>query len=278
MLLSVVIAAALVICAAFFGKSLPGGELLGGSLYQIIAIILAIVVSIVINMPMFYLMMGNSAYKKKDYKKALVQYKKALKTKRLAPDMAIYCGYAALREGDIKEAEEAFDEVGKKKLNERQKASLDTNRALLEWKKGSLDKGIALLADAWERQPSAVSAGSLGALMLVKARETGDYSLAEEFCRSAWEEYKYDKTALCNLAEAVSASGKLEEAEELFEELMDMRPETPSPYYNYALTLKALGRDEDAADMARKALRCRFTALTPVKREDVQALLDEREL
>lgn len=277
MLLSVVIAVLLVLGAIFFGPSLPGGKLLDGSLYEIIAIILAIFISIVINLPMLYMMMGNSAYKKKKYKDAAAKYKKAVDTNRLAPDMAIYCGYAVLKEGDTAEAERIFDKTAQKKLSERQKVSLDMNRALLEWKKGNVDKGIELLAGAWEKMPSAVAAGSLGALMLEKAKKTGDYTMALEFCQSACREYEYDRTAMANLGEAYYHTGNYEKAEEIFDELIDMRPETPSPYYYYALTLLALERDEEACDMIHKALRYRFTALTPITREEAEALRDKLE-
>ncbi len=268
MLLSIVIAAVLIIGAALFGNRLPMGDvLLGGHFYQVIAILLAIVISAVINIPMFTMMRANTEYKKGHYKKALALYKKAFDTKRLSPDMDIFCGYIALKEGQTSEAERVFNAVAKKKLSPRQKASLDGNVALLTWKQGDLDGAIELLRSVWSSAPSPVTAGSLGALLLIKAGETGDYSEAKEFCEKTNNQYSYDKTIMCNLLEACRCTGEYERAGEIGAELMDMRPETPAAYYQYALTLQALGKDEEAEETMRKALRYRFTALTPIKKQ-----------
>ncbi|MBQ6795837.1 MAG: tetratricopeptide repeat protein [Clostridia bacterium] len=275
LLVSVVIAVILVLALGYAAPYLPFNQLLGGSFYQVVSILLAIGVSAVLNLPMLYMMSANSAYKKGDRKAAVEKYKKAYKTKRLTADMEIYCGYILLKEGDKAASEEIFEAVSKKKLNSYQKDSLDTNKAILLWKKGQLDDAVALLNAVWERSPSVTAAGTLGALMLVKARETGDYEKALRFCEQTNEQYTYEKTILANLGEAYYCTGKNEEALRVFGELMDCGCGAPAPYYYYALALLKEGRQEEAEEMLNMAMRQRFSALSTVPKKVVKAKLDE---
>lgn len=275
LLVSVVIAVILVLALGYAAPYLPFNQLLGGSFYQVVSILLAIGVSAVLNLPMLYMMSANSAYKKGDRKAAVEKYKKAYKTKRLTADMEIYCGYILLKEGDKAASEEIFEAVSKKKLNSYQRDSLDTNKAILLWKKGQLDEAIALLNAVWERSPSVTAAGTLGALMLVKARETGDYEKVLRFCEQTNEQYTYEKTILANLGEAYYCTGKNEEALRVFGELMDCGCGAPAPYYYYALALLKEGRQEEAEEMLNMAMRQRFSALSTVPKKVVKAKLDE---
>lgn len=270
-LISVIAAVLLIGAAAVFGGALPGGEMLGGRFYQVIAIALAIIISAFLNLPMLYMFRGNSQYSKKQYKKALEYYKKAYKTGRLSPEMTIYYAYIALKEGRTETAEEVFEKLKGGKLSEKQMEMFNTNYALLLWKKGRLDEATELLSSL---SSSPTRDGSLGALYLIKARETGDYEAALAFCEEAHEKYEYDKEVMCNIGEAYYLTNRLEEAEKIFEELISLRPSVPAPFYFYGLTLKALGKTDDAEDMFRKALRFRFTSLTPIRRKDVEGELD----
>lgn len=274
MLTSILCAAALIIFAALFGRSLPGGELMGGAFYRIIAIILAIIITAVVNKPVINLFKANSLYVKGQIKKALPIYKKAGASSRVSPEMAIYCAYTLLKEKKTEDAEELFTIISKRKLNEKQKLSLETNIALLEWKKGNLDSACEKLASVWERERTAAAGGSLGALLLIKGKESGDYSEAQKICEEAYESFKYDKSVMCNMAELYFRLGRRDEAKEIFDELISMRPDTPAPFYNYALLLIKCEKYADAEDMLNRALRHRFTALTPITKKEVEAALE----
>ncbi len=275
LLISVVIAIILVLSLGYAAPYLPFNELLGGSFYQVVSILLAIVISALLNMPMLYMMSANSAYKKGERKAAVEKYKKAYKTKRLTADMEIYCGYILLKEGDKAASEEIFEAVSKKKLLPSQQDSLDTNKAILLWKKGQLKEAISLLEAVWERSPSVTSGGTLGALMLVEARETGEYEKALSFCEETNEQFTYERTIMANLGEAYYCTGRNEEALKVFAELMDCGSQAPAPYYYYALALLKAGRREEAEEMLNIALRQRFSALSTVPKKVVKAKLDE---
>lgn len=275
LLISVIIAAVLVLGLGYFAPHLPYNHLLGGGLYQIVAIVLAIVISIVLNLPMLYMMRANSTYKKGKFKEALPLYKKAYKTKRLSPDMEIYCGYIFLKEGDKEWAEKVFKNLETKKLNDRQKNSFDTNKAIYLWKTGDIDGAIALLKEVWKRANTVTVAGTLGAFMLIKARETMDYSEAVEFCEKTNEQFTYEKTILANLGEAYYSTNQNEKAIETFEALMDCGSSAPAPYYYYGLALLKAGRCDEAEEMFNRSLRQRFSALSTVSRKTVKEKLAE---
>ncbi len=275
LLISVVLAIILVLGLGYASPYLPGNELLGGSIYQIVAIVMAIVISAVLNMPMLYMLRANSKYTKGRFKEAVVLYKKAYKTKRLSVDMEIYCGYVFLKEGDKQLAAEVFDKVKEKKLTQRQQNSLDTNRAILLWKKGSLKEGIALLKEVWERENSITVAGTLGALLLVDARETQDYGEALDFCEKTNKQYTYEKTIMANLGEAYYCTNQNEKALNTFAELMDCGSSAPAPFYYYALALIKADRYEEAEEMLERALRQRFSALSTIPKKTVRAKLEE---
>ena len=275
LLISVLVAVVLILGLGAVAPNLPYNHLLGGTFYQIVAILLAIIISAVLNMPMLNMMRANSAYNKGRNKDALALYKKAYKSKFLSPDMVIFCGYIFLKEGNPALAEEAFDRVLGKKLNNRQKNSLDTNKAILFWKKGDIDSAISLLEEVWEREPSITVAGTLGALMLVKARQTGDYSCALDFCEQTNNQYTYEKTILANLGEAYYSTNQNEKALKTFEELMDCGSTAPAAYYYYALALLKAERMDEAEEMLNRSLRQRFSALSTVSKKTVREKLNQ---
>lgn len=275
LLISIAVAVVLVFSLGYFAPNLPFNELLGGNFYQTVSIILAIAVSALLNMPMLYMMGGNSAYKKGEYKKACGKYKKAYRTKRLSPDMEIYTGYMLLKEGDKKTCEEIFEHVSQKKLSPRQKNSLDTNYAILLWKKGELDNAISLLKDVWDRENTVTVASSLGALMLVRAHITKDYDETLEFCEKTNEMFTYERTIMTNLGEAYYSVGENDKALKVFEELTDCGMTSPSAFYYYALSLIKHGDEDEAISMLEAAMRTKFSYLSTVSRKTVKEALDE---
>lgn len=274
-LISVVIAIVLVFGLGYISPHLPGNELLGGNFYQVVSVVLAIVISMVLNMPMLYMLRANSKYSKGKFKEALELYKKAYKTKRLSADMEIYCGYIFLKEGDKNLADEVFEKLSAKNLTERQKNSLDTNKAILLWKKGDVNAAVALLKDVWERENSITVAGTLGALMLIAAKESGNYTEALEFCEKTNEQYTYEKTIMANLGEAYYCTDRNDKALEIFAELMDCGTTAPASYYYYGLALLKSGQQAEAEEMFNRALRQRFSALSTVSKKVVKAKLEE---
>lgn len=275
LIISVIIAIVLVLSLGYAAPYLPGNDLLGGKLYQAVAIIAAIVISALLNMPMLYMMRANSKYGKGKVKEAVELYKKAYKTNRLSVDMEIYCAYILLKEGEKALSGEIFKKLETKKMDARQKNTFDTNKAIFLWKQGDLDGAIALLENVWDKAPSVTVAGTLGALMLLKAHETKDYTKAVDFCEKTNEQYTYEKTILANLGEAYYCINLNDKAIKTFEELMDCGSSAPAAYYYYALALLKADRRQEAEEMLQRSLRQRFSALSTVSRKTVKAAYEQ---
>ena len=273
--ISVIIAIVLVFGIGYFAPQLPFNSLMGGNFYQIVSVVLAVVISAVLNMPMLYMLKANSKYKKGEYKAAIALYKKAYGTKRLSADMEIYCGYIFLKEGEKELCEQVFNRVAKRKLTPYQKNRFDINYAILLWKKGRLDEAIDLLKTVWEKEQSVNTAGTLGALLLIRARKTGDYAEAVAFCEETNEQFTYERTIMANLGEAYYCVGRNDEALTVFAELMDCGSVAPAPYYYYALALLKADKKSEAAQMLNLSLRQRFSALSTVGKKTVKAKLAE---
>ena len=143
------------------------------------------------------------------------------------------------------------------------------------WKQGQLEAAITLLEAVWQRSPSVTAAGTLGALMLLKAREDGDYAEALKFCESTNEQFTYERTIMANLGEAYYCVGRNEDALRVFGELMDCGTQAPAPYYYYALALLKAGKADEAEEKLNIAMRQRFSALSTVPKKLVKAKLDE---
>lgn len=275
LLISVLIAVVLVVGLGYAAPYLPFNELLGGGFYQIAAIVLAIVISVFLNLPMLYMLRANSAYSKGKFKSAVELYKKAYKTNRLSVDMEIYCAYIFLKEGEKELSGQIFEKLESKKLDSRQQNSFDTNKAIYLWKTGDINSAIKLLQNVWDRAPSVTVAGTLGALMLVKARQEGDYSQALKFCESTNEQYTYEKTILANLGEAYYSTEQNDKALKTFEELMDCGTSSPAPLYYYALALLKANRNDEGEEMLERALHLRYSRLSTISKKTVKAKLDE---
>lgn len=277
LLISVAVAIALVFGLGYAAPYLPYNHLIGGNLYQIVGIILAVVISAALNMPMLYMLRANSTYKKGKYKEGLALYKKAYKTKRISADMEIFCGYVFLKEGEKALAAEVFEKLESKedKLTERQKNNLHTNKSILLWKNGDVNGAVELLKQVWERENSVTVAGTLGALMLIAARDSGDYSEALDFCTATNEQYTYEKTILANLVEAYYCTNQNDKAVATFRELLDCGCSSPAPYYHGALALLKAGEAQEAEEMLNRALRLRFSHLATISKKTVKAKLAE---
>ena len=61
------------------------------------------------------------------------------------------------------------------------------NYAVCEWKRGRLDRAIELMEQAAQDGVNSMIYGSLGYMLIEKARQTGDFSKAEAFNAQAYE-------------------------------------------------------------------------------------------
>lgn len=245
---------------------------MGGPILGLLAIVAALGYIFYSRLPDIYMAIAKLNYQK-DNEKALKYMEKAYKTMRLAPEHMIHYAYISLREGRLERSERLINAVLAYKRSPEVRYSAKTNQALLLWKQGKLDEAIETLWEVYENYKTTVVYGNLGYFLIL----AGDYEKALEFNLEAYDYNSTNEVILDNLAQNYYYLGDYENSEKYFNELMELEPKFPVPYFDYAKTLYALGKKQEAVDALNKALEYNFTFLSAVTKEDVIKFKEEIE-
>ena len=239
-----------------------------GFLIGLIFFVLLLACLIYSNLPDLYLYLGKYFYLN-DNNKAFSFFEKAYNTNRLKPEGKLYYAYICMREGNLDKAERVFNAVLAFKRDPEIMAQARLNYALLLWKKGNLDEALEITEKVYETYKSSVMYGNYGYLLLMK----GDLQKALKINLEAYE-YNDTNGVICdNLGQNYYLLGEYEKSREIFEKLMELKPQFPIPYYNYAKTLYALGDKAEAVEKLKFALECPFSAVAEISKDEVEALL-----
>ena len=140
------------------------------------------------------------------------------------------------------------------------------------WREGNLDGAVEMITEVKEKAPSTNVYGTMGVLLLDKARR-GNPEEYLEFMQEAYGYNSDDKTIADNLAELYYLLGRDADAREVYEKLNWGRIFSPMPYYNYAKVMIRTGDTEKARELLEKALTLKFTSVMTVSREMVERTL-----
>ncbi len=260
----------------------------------LIALAAVVIGFLIIKWPTILMLRGNSRYNKGDRAGGLAMMEKAYKTGKLESAMVVYYSYCLLRENDYcvgnllsllslfmlkamgkEKVREVLDEYiasGKGSAGDICRAK--HNKAIMLWKAGETDEAFAVMKEAHEAMPATDTYGTLGLIYLDLAEKKPELAAeAEAFLKEAYDYNADDRTIACNLGSMYLRENKLDEAEEIYSALVKTRPDSPTPYYDYARVLMAKESWDDAEDMLNHALRHPFTGVTAIKRADVEAAL-----
>ena len=244
-----------------------------------IAVIVFIAAFAVLRRADILMLRGNGIYNKGDRKKGLELMEKAYNTGKLKGTMAVYYSYCLIRENMNDKAVEVLDKyIAEGKGTKADICRAKHNKAIVLWKEGRLDEAFDIMKEAHAELPATDTYGTLGLLYLDKAK--ADPSMAEEaesFLKEAYDYNADDRSIADNMGTWYLERGSLDEAAEVYATLLKTPQPSPTPYYRYALVLEKKGDYEDAEDMLNKALRCSFTGVTVIKREDVTSALERVE-
>ncbi len=226
---------------------------------------------LILEWPQITMLRGNSKYNQGDREGGLAMMKKAYDTGRLNSSMTVYYSYCLIRENKNEQAYQVLDKyISSGKGSKGDICRAKHNKAIMLWKDGRLDEAFDLMKEVHADMPATDTYGTLGLIYIDKAN--ADPSMTDEAMAFMAEAYDYnadDRTIADNMGNMYYSQGRLEEADEVYKKLLVNRQPSPTPYYRYARVLEAMGNYEDAEDMLNKALRCSFTGVTAVKRQDV---------
>jgi tetratricopeptide (TPR) repeat protein len=176
-----------------------------------------------------------------------------------------------LKTGNIAKSEELLQKLLKDYPQSEDLPLVKSNLSLVLWKKGELDAAIEILEDVMQNYKTSSTYGSLGYLLILK----GDLEKALQFNLEAFDFNNRDKIIRDNLGQNYYLLGNYEKAKEIYETLVEEAPAFPEPYFNYGLVLEKLGDTETALGMMKKALTFKFTYLSSISREEVEARIGE---
>jgi tetratricopeptide (TPR) repeat protein len=155
------------------------------------------------------------------------------------------------------------------------KKQLRTNFGVCMWKMGQLDRAIELMRQAAAGGLNSMIYGSLGYMLIEKAKETGDFDEALEFNQKAYDYDEDDAVVLDNMGQLSLAMGKHEEAFEYFKRAHERKPTQVDTLYYLAKLYHEKEETATAVKMLERALSLHYSALCTTTREQAAALLDE---
>lgn len=220
-----------------------------------------------------FALIGRTSYAKGNLQDALTWYKRAYKSGVAKPQTKVSYAYLLLKTGNIEDAESTLESLSRRKLETNDRMVLNSNMALVQWKKGNLDEAINLLEEVIKSYETSNIYGSLGYMLIQK----GDLDKALEFNLKASEYNSSNAIILDNLGQTYYLKGNYDKAVEIYENLMESNPSFPDAYYNYALVLKARSEFSKALDTAKKALNYELSFLSTITRPQIDNLVNELE-
>lgn len=236
-------------------------------IYGIIALILYTLYGLYTGKASIFAIMGSRNYSKGNMEEAIKWFDKAYKSGSAKPMTVTSYAYLLLKCGNITEAEKILNEQMNKLLSNEEKMNVKSNLALVLWKKGQLDEAVNMLEEVFSNYKTTTIYGSLGYLLILK----GDLNKALEFNLEAYEYNSSNAVIQDNLGQTYFLMGEYDKSQEIYEKLVSTNPSFPEAYYNYGLLMKQKGELNKALELMKKALEYKFSFLSTVSREEVEA-------
>ncbi|MEG2859567.1 MAG: tetratricopeptide repeat protein [Clostridia bacterium] len=155
-----------------------------------------------------------------------------------------------------------------------EKKQLRLNYAVCQWKLGNLDQAIALMQQVAQDGKNSMIYGSLGYMLIEKARETGDFAEAVAFNDEAYDYDEDDPVTLDNLGQLALAQGDRAKARAWFKRAIQQKPTQVDTRYYLAKLAHEDGDDAAAREHIEAALEGHYSALCTTTREAAAALRD----
>lgn len=211
--------------------------------------------------------------------KAVSWYKTAAKVTNCNVKYITNYVYCEIKYGSVEEADRTITRILKRReknhpFKGQDLVDLQMTRALLEWKKGNIDKSIEILEVPFKENPTSTLYTTISYMKTIK----GDVSESLAFAKEAYEKFEKDILVRSIYAINLYKDGQKEEAGKIFEVLTEGISNIPDTLYFYALLLIEKDETEEAILMLKKAKRLlETTIITIVDPEAYDELLDTLE-
>lgn len=226
--------------------------------------------------------MGNALYDqgkaeeaRAKHEEALALYEKAMQEKNVKPAFMMAYGVLLLRFFRFDEAKALFLKAEHAPgITKQEKSQLRINYAICQWKLGNLDSAIEQLKIALSESKTGMLYGSLGYILIEKAKQTGDFTEAVEFNAQALDYDNEDAVILDNLGQLNLAMGDKEKALEYFTKAHEAKPKQVDTLYYLAVLANEKGDSAKAKEYLNTALNeGNYSALCTTTKAQAQELL-----
>ena len=238
---------------------------------KLLAAFLIVSFLIIYNLSFILLLIGGIYYNKDDNNKAGKYFKNAYNLWNSPLQAKMSYANFLLRQAYIEEAEKVLKEIISKKLMKVDEIKAKALFSIILWKTNRLDEAIEMLTLLHEESKNSLLYQNLGYFLILK----GDYSKSLEYNLDAYEYNNTDIGIIDNLALNYYFIGNISKAKELYETIIPMNPRFASAYYNYAIVLLSENRVSEALESLNKALNCKFSFISIIKKEEIEAKITE---
>lgn len=209
------------------------------------------------------------------HQKAMELYKKAYDEGDRTPRYMMAYGVLLMRKNRFEDARQIMLATEKVPgISREEKRQLRLNFAICEWKMGHLDRAIEQMKTASYDYKTSMIYGSLGYMLIEKARQTGDYAEAITFNEEALDYDEDDAVVLDNMGQLHLSMGDKEKALEFFNKAHEKKPRQVDTLYYLAKISAEDGDKEKAKEYLESALEGNYSALCTTSRQQAQELYD----
>lgn len=241
---------------------------------KLVAVLFIIGYVVYINLATIIYYIGNNKYKRNKINEAYKYFERAYKIKGSPIKIKLYYIYFLLLRGDLDQSEKLLNQLSQKNISSDDEINIKLNISLVLWKRNKINEAVDILMQLYGKYKTTIIYQNLGYFLILQ----NDFDKALEINLEAYEYNSSNTVILDNLATTYYMQGEYAKALNIFEGLMPQKPSFPSAYYYYALTLLHLNKNEEALQNLKQALKCNFTFLSAISKEEVQAKITEIEL
>ena len=222
-----------------------------------------------------YTFKARKAYADGKFAESKRQYQKAIKTGKATPEMKIEFADTLMRTGHFEDAEQILNNILREKIKPETEKVAKLRRCMVYYKTDNFNEAYADAMELYnEGMKNTYLYGLLGYFKMQISKD-GDETL--NFCKEAYEYNSDDRDIMDNLAICYYNRGEYEKAKEFSDKIMEENPQFVEAYYHGALIENALGNYEKSMEYIEKIPNCRWSEMTTVSKEEVEALKKETE-
>ena len=214
---------------------------------------------------------ANAAYSMGDKEGAVEYYKNAVSVAKKNP--TILAGYALMLLR-CEQPDEALSQINNvlSTMNLPQSIKLQAKqiRALINHRLGNYDDAYEEGLDVFESGHTTSAMRGLLGLLMISAEKDDDKTL--KFCEDCFDYDADNRDILDNYLLILTKTKNYDKAKEISDLLLENTTDFPESFYHSAQLYIALGDKKKADELLKKTDDCKFTYMTTVTKEEIEAL------